>query len=154
MFFLSGIDELPDFTDYGMKNRTYRYFEGKPLYPFGFGLSYTSFEYSAAACADHAVTVTVKNAGAMDADEVAQVYVKCESADAPLHPVLCGFKRVYIPAGEAVQLTIPLDKNAFTVVNEAGERIPCEKGVLYVGGSQPDALSEALTGSKCLQLTI
>lgn len=152
--FYYGIDDLPDFEDYAMKNRTYRYFEGKPLYPFGFGLSYTEFVYSDAECKDGAVTVTVKNAGKMCADEVAQVYVKCDSADAPLHPVLCGFKRVHIQAGEEAKITIPLSGNAFTVVNEKGQRIPCEKAVLFVGGSQPDERSAQLTGKECLKIEI
>ncbi|MBE5786327.1 MAG: glycoside hydrolase family 3 protein [Clostridiales bacterium] len=152
--FYHGIDDLPDFTDYAMKNRTYRYFEGTPLYPFGFGLSYTAFEYADAAYADGVVTVTVKNTGKMDAEEVAQVYIACDSAFAPLHPVLCGFKRVSVPAGEAVQVTIPLSKHAFTVVNDQGERIPCEKAKVFIGGSQPDALSAKLMGRECLALNI
>ena len=152
--FYRGLEDLPEFTDYSMKNRTYRYFEGKPLYPFGFGLSYTRFEYSDAAYADHAVTVTVKNAGTMDSDEVVQVYIACESEFAPLHPVLCAFKRVHIAAGESAQVTLPLYKHAFTVVNEAGDRIPCEKAALYIGGSQPDELSRSLTGQECLTLKV
>ena len=152
--FYYGIDDLPAFEDYGMKNRTYRYFEGKPLYPFGYGLSYTSFDYSAAAYQDGAVTVTIKNSGKMDADEVAQVYIACDSPDAPLHPVLCGFKRVAIAAGEEITLTIPLSKHAFTVVNDQGQRIPCEKATLFIGGSQPDALSAQLTGKECLKIEI
>ncbi|MBQ4075375.1 MAG: glycoside hydrolase family 3 C-terminal domain-containing protein [Clostridia bacterium] len=152
--FYHGIDELPDFEDYSMKNRTYRYFEGKPLYPFGFGLSYTEFIYSDACFRDGAVTVTLKNTGKMDADEVIQVYVKCDSAHAPLHPVLCGFKRVHVKAGEEMKAEIALTKNAFTVVDDQGNRLPCEKGVLYVGGSQPDALSRQLTGKECLKIQL
>jgi len=152
--FYHGLEDLPEFTDYSMKNRTYRYFEGKPLYPFGFGLSYTRFEYSDAAYSDDAVTVTVKNTGKMDADEVVQVYIACESEFAPLHPALCAFKRVHIAAGEAVRVTLPLYKHAFTVVNEEGDRIPCEKAALYIGGSQPDELSCALTGQECLTLKV
>jgi len=152
--FYHGIDELPDFTDYSMKNRTYRYFEGKPLYPFGFGLSYTEFEYSNAAYSSGVVNVTVKNVGGMCADEVIQVYVKCDSEFAPLHPVLCGFKRVHVKAGEEITVEIPLTKNALTVVTDQGDRIPCEKGVLYVGGQQPDELSRQLSGKECLKIQL
>ena len=100
------------------------------------------------------VTVTLKNTGKMDADEVIQVYVKCDSAHAPLHPVLCGFKRVHVKAGEEITVEIPLTKNALTVVTDQGDRIPCEKGVLYVGGQQPDELSQQLSGKECLKIQL
>ena len=136
----------------------YRYFETfapeKAAYPFGFGLSYTDFVYENAAYADGKVTVTVKNAGKMDAEEVVQVYVKNDSKDAPLHPALCGFKRVAVKAGESVQVEITLSALTFTVVNDEGKRLPCEKATLFVGGYQPDAVSAELTGKKCLEIKL
>ena len=150
--FYRNVDDLPAFTDYNMKNRTYRYFEGTPLYPFGYGLSYTAFRYSGAVLNGNEVQVTVENTGVMDGDEVVQVYVRNDSPFAPLHPVLCAFRRVHLRKGEKQVVTLPLAVNAFTVVNDRGERVPCEKATLYVGGHQPDALSEQLTGSKCLTL--
>ena len=150
--FYRNVDDLPAFTDYNMKNRTYRYFEGTPLYPFGYGLSYTAFRYSGAVLNGNEVQVTVENTGVMDGDEVVQVYVRNDSPFAPLHPVLCAFRRVHLRKGEKQVVTLPLAANAFTAVNDRGERVPCEKATLYVGGHQPDALSEQLTGSKCLTL--
>ena len=150
--FYRSVDDLPDFTDYNMKNRTYRYFEGQALYPFGFGLSYTRFAYSDARYADGEVTVTVENTGWMDGDEVIQVYVKNESEFAPPHPALCGFLRVSLKAGEKKAFTLPLSARAFTVIDEQGRPVPCGRATLFVGGSQPDARSAALTGQKCLQI--
>lgn len=152
--FYRSVDDLPDFTDYAMKNRTYRYFEGTPLYPFGFGLSYTEFTYKDASYQGGAVVVTIRNTGKMDADEVAQVYIACDSQDAPLHPALCGFARVHIPAGEERTVSVKLSKHAFTVVNAEGERIACQKAALYVGGHQPDAQSCALAKTACLKIDI
>ncbi len=150
--FYHGLEELPEFTDYHMKNRTYRYFEGAPLYPFGYGLSYTSFDYSDAEYENGRVSVTVANTGKMNGDEVVEVYVKNESPFAPLHPALCGFKRVHVPAGESVRVSVPLDRNAFTVVNDDGQRVDCARATLFVGGSQPDGRSLELTGKKCLEI--
>lgn len=148
--FYHNVEELPEFTDYSMKNRTYRYFEGTPLYPFGYGLSYTAFEYSDARYQDGQITVTVQNTGRMDGDEVIQAYVKNDSEYAPLHPVLCGFLRISLKAGEKKTFTLPLSARAFTVINDEGKLLPCEKATLFVGGSQPDPRSEELTGKKCL----
>ena len=144
--FYESVDDLPDFTDYSMKNRTYRYFEGTPLYPFGYGLSYSTFEVSAMEADEKGVRVTVKNTGTMDAENVVEVYVKAlESADAPLHPALAGFRRVALKAGEAKTVTVEYDRTAFTVVNEAGERVSGGKRYeVYAGLSQPDARSVQL----------
>ncbi len=149
------VDDLPDFTDYAMTNRTYRYFRSEPLYPFGFGLSYTTFSYADAVFGNDAVEVDVKNTGRTDGDEVVQVYVKNDHPDAPSNPVLCAFKRITLKAGEKRRLSLPLDKRAFTVVNQAGERIPNHGAkVLYVGGSQPDKRSAKLTGNACIEIRI
>ncbi|MBR6030069.1 MAG: glycoside hydrolase family 3 C-terminal domain-containing protein [Clostridia bacterium] len=154
--FYESVDDLPEFTDYSMANRTYRYFEGEPLYPFGYGLSYTCFEVSDVRYDNGKVTLTVSNHGGMDAETVLQVYVRCkESHFAPPHPVLAGFARVKVKAGESVQAAVAVDPNAFTVVNDEGERVSGgERFDLYAGLYQPDARSEELTGMKAVRLDI
>ncbi len=156
--FYESVEDLPEFTDYHMTNRTYRYYTGKPLYPFGFGLSYTAFDVTAAAVDDSRGTVkaTVRNTGSMDGETVVQVYVRNEdSAYAPLHPVLCGFARVALKAGEAVEAVVKLDRNAYTVVNDAGERVQDGKHfTLFVGTSQPDERSVELTGVSPLTVKV
>ncbi len=144
--FYHGVEELPPFEDYSMKNRTYRYFEGQPLYPFGFGLSYTRFETEGARFEDGCAKVIVRNTGDMEGDTVVQVYVACDSPFAPVHPRLCGFLRVALKAGEERTVQVPLDPRFKTVVNDAGARIPVEKATLYVGLHQPDDLSNRLMG--------
>ncbi len=131
-------DDLPDFTDYAMTGRTYRYFTGKALYPFGYGLSYTEFAYSHAAFGGNVVFVTVRNTGKMDADEIVQVYIKPVDAQfAPPNPKLCAFKRVTLKAGEEKDVTLPLAEEAFLSVNDEGEFIrEGKKFDLFVGGGQ------------------
>ena len=146
--FYKTAEELPAFEDYSMKNRTYRYFEGEPLYPFGFGLSYTEFSMTKAEAKGKTVTARIANTGKKDGDAVAQVYVRCDSPYAPPHPRLCGFRRVSLKAGEEKEVTIPLDKYTDTVINDEGERCLVSGYELYVGLSQPDELSVRLTGSK------
>ena len=158
--FYHSIDELPDFSDYAMANRTYRYFEGEPLYPFGFGLTYGKAAVTHATVqmkADGAdVTVKVKNHGKTDIEEVIQIYVKDEaSLYAPLHPSLQAFKRVSLKAGEEKAFTLPLDYRAFTVIDDEGNRVMDGKIFsVYAGLSQPDALSEKLTGAKCIKTEV
>ena len=151
-------EDLPDFRDYSMENRTYRYFGGVPLYPFGFGLSYSTFEYSGlnpekteiTTGEDLKLSVTVKNIGAMDADEITQIYVKDMKSDVCPRLAnfnLCGFKRVSLKAGEEKTLNFIVPSQAFTVVTDRGDRT-CETGkfLIYAGGNQPDARSIALNG--------
>ena len=154
--FYHGVEELPEFTDYSMTNRTYRYFTGEPLYPFGFGLSYTDFAVEDAQYADGAVTCTVKNTGKRDGEMVVQCYVQPKDSPwAPVHPSLAGFGRVAVKAGEARRVTVKLGEHAFTVVNDAGERISGGASYdLYVGQSQPDARSVALLGASPVKLEI
>ena len=155
MTFYRSVEDLPAMTDYGMKGRTYRYFVGEPLYPFGYGLSYTRFTYSDGVFRDGTLAVSVENAGERGAEEVVQVYAKNGHSDAPPNPALCAFLRVFLQAGEKRRVTLAVDPRAFTVVNEAGERVEhCGEKVLYVGGSQPDARSRALTGAACLCLSV
>lgn len=150
--FYRDIRDLPDFEDYRMDQRTYRYFTGDVLYPFGFGLSYTSWSVSGARLEGNRITALVRNGGQMDGDAVVQVYVRCESPDAPTFPRLCGFARIHVDAGKTETAEIPLDKLTATVVNERGERVPVEGLKFYVGMSQPDEKSVKMSGVRPVEL--
>lgn len=153
--FYEDIKDCPDFKDYSMKERTYRYFTGTPRYPFGFGLSYANFEYGDTAYDNGFVTVNVKNTSGMDADEVVQVYCRNDSEFAPVNPVLVGFKRVFVKAGKTVRVTVKLSERAFKVVNNDGEWVEAGgESVLYVGGSQPDKRSVELLGKAPLEIKV
>lgn len=160
--FYKSTEELPPFEDYSMENRTYKFMKGEALYPFGFGLSYTNFEYSNIVCSQTvnngenlSVSVDVQNTGSVDSDEVVQVYIKDNEASVrvPKHS-LCGFKRIHLRSGEKKTVTFEIDKKAMTIVDEAGKRY-IENGefTLYVGGSQPDKVSEKLSGKKPLEVS-
>nr|AGS54152.1 beta-glucosidase [uncultured bacterium contig00051] len=130
--FPASTDQLPPYDDYSMKGRTYRYMTEKPLYPFGFGLSYTNFrfdsiklsspEIKAGACVKAAVTVT--NTGKRDADEIVQIYVKKDDsgADDPITS-LRDFRRITIPAGFSVTTEFDIPSCAFETVNAQGESV-------------------------------
>ncbi len=150
------LKELPDFTDYRMAGRTYRYYTGTPLYPFGYGLSYAKMELSDLSANREHAKLTVHNVSRFAAQEVVELYIKDEdSPDAPTNPVLCGFKRLRLEAGEQRLVRIPIDPRAFTVVNAAGERVPGSgHWTLYAGFGQPDARTAELTGRACLSTEI
>ena len=107
--------QLPDFLDYRMTNRTYRYFQGEPLYPFGHGLSYTTFEYSGLKATGTDVEVTVKNTGRRDGTEVVQVYLRRPADSDGPQKTLCGYQRVNLKAGERRTVTISLPRERFEV---------------------------------------
>ena len=136
--FYTDISDLPDFEDYSMANRTYRYFTGKPLYPFGYGLSYTDYSVTKADEAGNEIRAEVTNNGSYAGDALVQVYVACDSPWAPLHPRLCGFGKVSLQAGETKSVSIRLDSLTNTVVNEQGDRITADHYTLYIGLGQPD----------------
>ena len=151
--------QMPDFTDYALKGRTYRYFPGTPLYPFGYGLTYGDvYVKGASVRAENSrclVEVIVCNAGKASTDDVVQIYCQNEgSENAPLNPRLCAFRRVSVPAGSCQGFTISVDPEAFKVVNENGEFIREGKVVLYVGMGQPDARTEQLTGHPAVKLEL
>ena len=150
------LDEMPAFTDYSMKGRTYRYYTGTPLYPFGYGLSYAKMQLSELSADRDVACVTISNPSGIAADEVIELYIKdTVSADAPVNPVLCGFARVHLEAGAAKTLTIPISPRAFTVVTESGERIPGSGSwTLYAGFGQPDPRTEELSGKTCLSVPV
>lgn len=150
--FYRDIADLPAFEDYSMANRTYRYFTGTALYPFGYGLSYTHFSLSAPAVSAQNVKVTVSNDGSMDGDAVLQVYAAAEHSQATPWPRLCGFTRVSLRKGESREVEIRLDPLTRTVVNEEGERETVGHVVFYIGTCQPDQLSRKLTGESPLEI--
>lgn len=154
--FVRSADELPEFTDYSMKNRTYRYIEKEALYPFGFGLSYAEFEYSEAEIADQTAFVTLKNIGKIPAAEVTQLYVK--RPDSPFdarNASLCGFVRTLLAPGEAKRIAIPIPDAAFEVVNDEGIRVSAgERFVFSIGSTQPDAASVRLIGRAPIQVEL
>ncbi|MGX8690910.1 MAG: glycoside hydrolase family 3 C-terminal domain-containing protein, partial [Bacteroidaceae bacterium] len=140
--FYASTDQLPDFQDYSMQNRTYRYFKGEPLYAFGYGLSYTTFSYGDAKTTGKpqamTLTVPVTNTGKVDGDEVIQVYVKSlDDAGAPIKS-LAGFARVNIAAGETKTVKVELNKEAFCFYDEATDGVKFRPGrysILYGGSS-------------------
>jgi beta-glucosidase len=144
--FYKGVDQLPPFEDYSMKNRTYRYFEGQPLYPFGYGLSYSKFAYANVnlsaptlkAGETLSVDVEVKNTSDREGDEVVQLYLKFpKSPAAPIH-ALRGLTRVSIGAGETKRVHFTLDARDLSGVNSQGDRIVAAGAYqVHVGGGQP-----------------
>ena len=144
--FYKGVEQLPDFENYSMKNRTYRYFTGQPLYPFGYGLSYTAFEYSGLKLSSPElqagkpldVDVDVKNTGKLDGDEVVQAYITFPKvAGAPLK-ALRGFTRVHLKQGEEKHVKLTLDARDLSYVNEGGDRlVGAGDYIITVGGGQP-----------------
>jgi beta-glucosidase len=153
--FYTGVEQLPPFGDYSMNNRTYRYFKGTPLFPFGYGLSYTTFSYSHLTVPKNpikagdplVVEVTVKNTGKRDGVEVAQVYLSFPKvAGAPLR-ALRGFKRVHLKPGEAQKLRFELKERDLSMVSEAGDPIIAEgQYSISIGGGQPGTGAPAVSG--------
>ncbi len=152
----AGDHPIPDFKDYSMKGRTYRYIESDPLYPFGFGLSYTGFAYENAKIIERnsekiTVSVDIANIGSMKGVEKAQVYASfTDSRTVTPHFQLCGIKSAELDAGEKTTVTFEIDTYWLKAVIDDGSRVdPDGKITLFVGGHQPDSLSNALTGSSC-----
>ncbi len=162
--FYTGVDDLPPFTDYSMKNRTYRYYTGKPLWSFGYGLSYTQFKYSPIKLSSATLkagdpltaTVTVTNTGSQSGDEVVEAYLKTPQSDGPIHS-LVAFDRVSIQPGTSRDVTLKIDPRSLSSVDDQGNRsiLPGEYK-LSIGGAQPQdttAKSETtftITGTQSL----
>ena len=149
--FYKDAGQLPDFEDYSMKGRTYRYMQQQPLFPFGHGLSYTTFTYGEADLSKNTIgdggtvtlTIPVSNAGQRDGDEVVQVYLRCMADKEGPHYTLRAFKRVHIPAGETKQVTIPLTYESFEWFDTATNTVHPLKGtyeLLYGGSSDKNKL--------------
>lgn len=153
--FYENSDMLPDFTDYSMKNRTYRYAENNVLYPFGYGLTYGEIVCTSVEYRNGKAVVTVENTGGKTVDDVIQLYIKDYCENAVPNVSLCGFKRVNLAAGEKTFVEIPVSERAFTAVDENGERGRFgSRFTLYAGTHQPDEISEKLCGTKCVSTEI
>ena len=144
------LSEMPDFTDYSMNNRTYRYYTGTPLYPFGYGLTYGDVAVTRVEATRESAAVTVENRGSRATEDVVQLYIRDNgSVYAPVNPVLCGFCRVSLAPEETRTVDIGIDPAALTVVNAKGKRIPGSGSwTLFAGTGQPDARTAELTGKK------
>ncbi|MBE6819868.1 MAG: glycoside hydrolase family 3 protein [Ruminococcaceae bacterium] len=156
-----GDHDMPDFEDYGMKGRTYRYIDGDALYPFGFGLSYTNYKYDNAkliSADDEKIIVSaeVENAGGIAGKEIVQVYASyTDSRVATPHWQLCSLKSVNLEAGEKTEITLDIDRYWVKAVTADGERVdPDGKIVLCIGGHQPDVVSTCLLGYSCLEIEL
>ena len=151
--FYKSVNDLPDFLDYTMKNRTYRYFKGEPLFPFGYGLSYTSFEYGkptlmqvkskkrVSKASDYRLMFSLQNTGKREGTEVAQVYIKrIDDVDGPIKS-LKAFKRVSLEAGERQMVSIDLPRKSFEGWDAQTNTIRVVSGTyqVFVGGSSADA---------------
>jgi beta-glucosidase len=161
--FYKSDNDLPSFEDYSMTNRTYRYFEGEPLYPFGFGLSYTTFKYSGLHLSKKAVNkneslraeVTVTNTGKVTGDEVIQLYITHEGISyAPLH-ALKGFQRITLAPGQTKKINFALTPELLNLVNEKGNSVFIPGSVkIIIGGSSPGKRTEELGTSKAVQAVL
>jgi beta-glucosidase len=156
------VDQLPPFEDYAMKGRTYRYFAGTPLYPFGYGLSYTSFSYGGLsvpkvmeAGSPLVAEVTVTNTGKKAGDEVAQLYLSFPNVPGAPLKALRGFQRIHLEAGASQKLSFELKPRDMSMITAAGEPIVAEGAyTLSVGGGQPNTGTPAVSGSFNVKDTI
>lgn len=158
--FIRSVNDLPPFEDYSMKGRTYRYLDKDPLYSFGYGLSYSKFEYSNLKInsgiidigVSIKISVEVQNTGQFDSDEVAQLYLKDleSSVTCPIYQ-LVGFKRLFMKKESKVKIDFEITPRQMAVIDENGEAI-IEPGrfKIYIGGSQPDQRSKILLSSEPL----
>lgn len=159
--FYRTLEELPEFTDYSMKGRTYRYMKNEALYPFGYGLSYTEFDYkdisvSSDNIEEEGITVkaVVNNTGGVEGTETVQVYVKSDKEGTP-NAQLKGICKVSLKPGESKEVSVSLPLKAFALYDEqAVNRVTAGKYFVYIGGAQPDTRSEKLTGKKVGMITV
>jgi beta-glucosidase len=153
--FYKNVSQLPNFEDYSMEGRTYRYFHGKPLYPFGYGLSYTTFRYSDLSLPQSAVKagdpvaadVTVTNTGRVAGDEVVQLYLKFPPVKGAPLLALRGFQRIHLEPGATQKVHFELKDRDLGIVNEDGQ--PTIAGGDYticIGGGQPDTGAPSVSG--------
>lgn len=160
------LTEMPAFTDYTMRGRTYRYLTKKPLYPFGYGLTYSDcvideiqsekeYTYEDAVKDGIEIKVHVENKGSYDTEEVLQGYVKVQSPNEVLHPKLGVFARIHIKAGEGQWISLHISKTAFSTVTEDGERVyDGKKAQIFIGFGQPDERTAELLGVNSLSFEI
>ena len=153
--FYTGTSQLPNFEDYGMANRTYRYFTGKPLFPFGYGLSYTTFSYSdlsvpaQAVAAGQPVTAdaTVTNTGKVAGDEIVQLYLKFPPVKGAPQVALRGFQRIHLEAAASQKVHFDLKPRDLGMVTEGGNPIITQgEYTISIGGGQPDTGASTVSG--------
>ena len=158
-------EDLPDFEDYSMKNRTYKYIEKAPLYPFGFGLTYGKLEVTGASASDTSaaarengfdITVSIKNTGSVKTGDVVQIYAKAiEDRNEVRNFKLVGFKRICLDAGETKDVVLNISSDVLKVITEDGSKvIPEGKIAIYAGLGQPDERTAELTGTKAVEILI
>lgn len=154
--FYQSVSQLPPFADYSMKGRTYRYFDGKPEYPFGYGLSYTHFAYSdlkldtaqLKAGSSQKVTVRVKNSGSMSGDEVVQLYLSAGNLMSPPHASLRGFRRIHLDPGEAETVSFTLGDRELAFANDDGsQHVHAGQYAVWVGSGEPHTEASGLSGT-------
>ncbi|MCR5524009.1 MAG: glycoside hydrolase family 3 C-terminal domain-containing protein [Clostridia bacterium] len=137
--FYGSEDEIPDFKDYSMKNRTYRYFENEPVYPFGYGLSYTEFNYSDIRIKGNILSVKVKNTGKYESDEIVQFYVNSAGYNNQPKFRLVNFKRIHLIPGEETEVEFFIDEEIFCLYDEYGSKHPFDGTYkLYIDSKCPD----------------
>jgi len=153
--FYKDASQLPHFEDYEMTNRTYRYFKGKPLYPFGYGLSYTSFQYSDLSVPTQAVAagqpvsadVTVTNSGKVAGDEAVELYLKFPSVKGAPQIALRGFQRIHLDPGASQKVHFDLKDRDLVMVTESGNPIIAQGDYsISIGGGQPDTGAPGVIG--------
>lgn len=163
--FYKTTEELPDFRDYSMKGRTYRYMENEPLYPFGYGLSYSKIVITKGEILDNqligqegklVIRVGIKNEGDFDTYDVIQIYIRdLESQFAVPNHSLCAFKTVNLKAHEEREIMMEVKDQAFEIVDEEGKRYRDSKHFeLYVGNCSPSKTSKELTGQESIRLEV
>lgn len=163
-YYNEDLERMPEFTDYSMKGRTYRYLDRKPLYSFGYGLTYGNVQvedariegFSGEDEENIALLVQVENKGTVDTGEVIQVYLKnLDSPYAVKNQSLCAFRRISLKAGEEKEVRLVIPKRAFEIVDEEGKRkMDGRRYRLFVGTSQPDERSFELTGTRPVKIEL
>jgi len=144
--FIKSLDDIPAFTDYNMRGRTYRFMEKEPLYPFGYGLSYTTFTYSNLRASGIKVSVDVTNNGALDGDEVVQLYLTHPPNGTPV-PIrqLVGFRRIHLRVGQTKSVSFKLTRQQFAAYNEEGKPfLPTGEFIIHAGGGQTGGVRQAI----------
>jgi beta-glucosidase len=161
--FYTGVDQLPHFENYSMENRTYRYFNGKPLFPFGYGLSYTKFSYSDLKLPSEPIRpgdsldaeVTVTNTGSVAGDEVAELYLKFPKVDGAPRIALRGFSRVHLEPGASTQVKFSLKPRDLSMVTAVGQPIVAAGAyTVTIGGGQPDTGAPTVSGTVDVNETV
>ena len=144
--FYKDAHQLPHFEDYSMKGRTYRYFQGEPLWPFGYGLSYTTFNYGGLTLPDTGInagdplnaSVTVTNTGKVAGDEVVQLYLKFPDVSGAPIRALRGFQRIHLQPGADQKVEFHLNPRDLSIVTDSGDiSVPQGKYTVSIGGGQP-----------------